>query len=76
MTQVKQYCASQMGQRSLEETVIAQKALEARDRCREAKDMSKSQKGVMRDMLAEMSKEMEAIEEYKKRIEEAYICGM
>lgn len=42
LQQVKQYCASQMGQRSLEETLIAQRTQEARNRCREARDMSRS----------------------------------
>ena len=52
------------------------KTQQARDRCREAKDMSKAQKGVMRNLMIEMSKEIEAIEEYKKNIEGEFICGL
>jgi hypothetical protein len=65
LNQVKEYCASQMGQRSLEETVIASKTQEAKERCREAKDMSKAQKGVMKNFISEMGGEVEAIEKYK-----------
>lgn len=76
LNQVKQYCASQMGQRSLEETVIATKTQQAKDRCKEAKDMSKAQKGVMKNLMVEMGKEIDEIEKYKKNIEDAYICGL
>ncbi len=30
----------------------------------------------MRDLMVEMGSEMERIEDYKKRIEEAYVCGL
>jgi hypothetical protein len=65
-----------MGQRSQEETVITSKTQQARDRCREAKDMSKAQKGVMRNIIVEMDKEIEEIELYKKNIEDAFLCGL
>ena len=76
LNQVKQFCASQMGQRGQEETVIASKTQQARDRCREAKDMSKAQKGVMRDLREEMEREIQEIEKYKENLEDAYLCGM
>lgn len=38
--------------------------------------MSKAQKAVMKDLMNEMDKEVELIESYKARMEEAFMCGL
>ena len=56
--------------------MIAQRTQQARDRCKEAKQMSKAQRETMRVMVQEMGEEMERIEVYRAKIEEMYVCGL